>query len=66
MVTQAQKEATARYQKKAYDKILLTIRKDGTMTADMIKEAAQKAGVSVNSYILQAVRRRMDTEKVRE
>lgn len=57
--TPAHIRATTKYEAKAYDKILLRIRKDGELTKDTIQMAADQAGQSLNSYILEAVQEKM-------
>lgn len=52
----------ARYEAKAYDKLYLRLRKDD-LNADMVKAAAEAAGESVNAYITEAIRMRMEAEK---
>ena len=48
----------ARYEAKAYDKLLLRVRKDGAdgMTKDQITAAAKASGQSVNSWIIDAIK----------
>lgn len=48
----AQKEATARYNKKAYDRIDLIVKKG---QREIIKELAATQGKSLNRFILDAV-----------
>jgi len=48
-------EATGRYEKKAYDKILLRLRKDTDLNGDVIRTHAEARGESVNSFLLRAV-----------
>lgn len=55
----------ARYEAKAYDKIHIRLRKDD-LNADDVKAAADKAGESVNAYIVRAIRERMEREEVSE
>jgi uncharacterized protein (DUF1778 family) len=57
--TPAHIRATTKYEAKAYDKILLRIRKDGELTKDTIQMAADQAGQSLNSYILDALKEKM-------
>ena len=57
--TRAHIEATTRYEAKAYDKILLRIRKDGNFTREHIQIAADRAAKSINSYILEAVQEKI-------
>ncbi len=61
-VTKAQIKAQTKWEAKALDKICLRIRKDGDTTRDRIQDAATAAGESLNSYILEAVRQRMERE----
>ena len=55
MQSEAHIAATGRYEKKAYDKILLRIRKDSPLNGDAIRAYAEKQGESVNAFILRAV-----------
>lgn len=55
----------ARYEAKAYDKVYIRLRKDD-LNADDVKSAADKAGESVNAYIVRAIRERMEREEVSE
>lgn len=48
----AQKEATARYNKKAYDRINIIVRKG---QRQIIKDAAASQGKSLNRFVLDAV-----------
>ncbi len=52
----AQKEATARYNKKTYDRIELVVKKG---QRQMIKDFAASQGKSVNRFILDAVEKEM-------
>ena len=58
-ISEAQMRASAKWQAKTYDRVSLRIRKDGEVTRDAINEAAEKAGESLNEYILKAVYNRM-------
>lgn len=52
-------EVKDRYNKKAYDTIMLRVykgRKDG------IQEAAERTGLSLNAYIVKAIERQMDND----
>lgn len=60
MVSKAHIKATTKYESKAYDKVLLRIRKDGELTREDITAAATAAGESLNEYILNSVRERMN------
>ena len=55
----------ARYEAKAYDKLMLRLRKDG-LSADHVRVCADAAGESVNAYIVRAIRERMEREGVSE
>ncbi len=52
--SKAHMEATGRYEKKAYDKILLRMRKDANLNGDVIRAHAESMGESVNSFLLRA------------
>ena len=52
----AQKEATARYNKKAYDRIEIFVRKG---KKQVIKEFDQKQGKSTNKFINEAIEKAM-------
>lgn len=55
----AQKEATARYNKKAYDKICLVVKKGKRQT---IKDFAEAHGKSMNGFINDAIDKAMEEE----
>ena len=61
--SKAHMEATGRYEKKAYDKILLRIRKDAGLNADAIRAYAASKGESVNAFLLRAVAETMERDK---
>lgn len=54
--TEAQRQATARYNKKAYDRIEIFVRKG---RKQVIKEFAQKQGLSTNRFINEAIKKAM-------
>lgn len=56
----AQKEATARYNKKTYDRINVIVRKG---QRQVIKDFAASQGKSLNRFILDAVEYQMNKEK---
>ena len=56
-------EVRQRYESKVYDKVLLRMRKDSETSKDAVQGAAEAAGQSLQGYILQAVRDRMEREK---
>lgn len=55
----AQKEATARYNKKAYDRIDLVVKKG---QRQVIKDFAASQGKSLNRFILDAIEYQMSKE----
>ena len=59
----AQKEATARYNKKAYDRIDLVVKKG---QREIIKNYAASQGKSLNRFILDAVEKEMNLNKETE
>ena len=62
-VSEAQLRAKNKYNKKAYITMAFRIRKDGDIVdAEMIRKAAEKSGESLNTYILNAIADRMETE----
>ena len=58
--TEAQKEATARYNKKAYDRIDIIVPKGKRA---IIKRFAQKQGKSTNRFINDAIDRAMSEQE---
>lgn len=62
MVSKAQIKSTTKYEHNNYDKVTLRIRRDADLTRDRLQEAADAAGESLNSYIMEAIRRRMEGE----
>ena len=59
MISEAQKRAKNKYNKKAYETILYRIRRDGDITREAIQKAAAGTGLSVNEYITEAIRDKM-------
>jgi predicted HicB family RNase H-like nuclease len=59
-ITAAQRKAVGNYEKNNYDKVLVRMYKG---ERDKIKEAADKVGQSVNAYIMESVRDRMNKEQ---
>ncbi|WP_022773820.1 hypothetical protein [Butyrivibrio sp. AE2015] len=59
-VSKSQQKATNKYIKKQYDRINVTVPKG---TKDIIKECANQANESVNSYICKAINMRMQSEQ---
>jgi hypothetical protein len=65
-VSKAHIKATTKYESKAYDKILIRIRKENDpsgLSRESIQQAADKDGKSLNGYILQAVKEKMNQKK---
>ena len=56
------KKYTTDYVKEHYERILLRMKTD-ELSRDEIRSAADAAGESVNTYIVEAVRRRIEEEK---
>lgn len=57
MKTKAKQRADQKWEAKAYDKILIRLRKDSDLTREAIQEAATRAGLSLNAFIVEAVKR---------
>ena len=57
--TEAQGQATARYNKKAYDRIEIFVRKG---RKQVIKDYARKRGLSTNKFINEAISKAMEEE----
>lgn len=58
-VSKSQQKATAKYMKNNYDEIKIRVYKG---TKSEIQAAAEKQGESLNAYVTEAVRRRMESE----
>lgn len=61
--SEAQKEATARYNKKAYDRINIIVKKG---QRELIKNFAASQGKSLNRFVLDAIEAKMNKEKETE
>lgn len=61
--SEAQKEATARYNKKAYDRINIIVKKG---QRELIKDFAISQGKSLNRFVLDAVEAEMNRIKETE
>lgn len=59
-MSEARKRANAKYNAKAYTKLMVRIRKEDE---DAIRAAIEASGESVNGYILKAIRQRMEREQ---
>lgn len=69
MTTPARVRAQTKWESKAYEKILVRIKTDQNgnrgpdeVTRQQIQAAADRAGESINAYILEAVRERMQKD----
>lgn len=58
--SEAQNKATQKYIHKSYDQISIRVRKDGDITRESIQKAADRAGLSLNAYIMEAVKEKMN------
>lgn len=58
-VSKAQQKAVAKYNAKAYDRIELKVAKG---KKDVIKDAAQKQGESLNSFINNAIDEKLERD----
>ena len=59
----AQKEATARYNKKAYERINIIVKKG---QREVIKEFAASQGKSLNRFVLDAIEAEINRAKTKE
>ena len=63
-VSEAQIRATSKFESKVYDKILIRLRKDrlddSGLSRELIQQAAEAEGMSLNAYILKAVAEKMN------
>lgn len=55
-----------KYNAKTYERIALNIRVDREPTKATIQAAADKAGMAVNAYILQAVAEKIERDSAKE
>lgn len=54
--------ATTKFEHNNYDKVTLRLRRDADLTREKVQEAADAAGESLNSYVMEAVRRRIESK----
>ena len=59
-MSEARKRANAKYNAKAYTKLMVRIRKEDE---EEIRAAIEASGESVNGYIIKAIRQRMERER---
>ena len=62
--SEAKAKADAKWDKKAYDKILLRLRKDSEMNGDFIRAYAESKGESVNGFFIRAARETIERDKL--
>lgn len=61
MVSKAQKQATTKYENRVYSKICIRIREDRDgVTREAIQQAATSENKSINEYIIEAIREKLD------
>ena len=63
--SKAHMEATTRYNKKAYDRIELKLRKDAEITGDVLRTHAEAMGESVNAFLLRAALETMQRDNAK-
>ena len=61
--TKAGQKAVNKSIAKAYDRVNLVLKKDASPTKDEIQAAADAEGVSLNAYIVMAIRQQLNKEK---
>ena len=61
---EAKARADAKWHKKAYDKIVLDVRKDAEINRDYIQRHAESQNESVNSFIRRAIRETIELDKI--
>ena len=62
MKSEAKKRADSKWESKAYDKVLLRIRKDTEPTRETITAAAESVGMSLNAFIMEAVKEKIQRD----
>ena len=62
-LTEAKYKANKKYDAKAYSQILLRVRKDSAYNRERIQAEAKKAGASLNTFILDAIKEKIEREK---
>jgi predicted HicB family RNase H-like nuclease len=62
-ITEAKYKANKKYDSKAYKQIMLRVKKDSPVNYERIKAEAEKAGESLNQFIIKAVEARIDATK---
>ena len=63
--SQARIDVNNRYDKKAYDRALFRIRRDGKINLDTIRTHAETMGESLNGFLMRAVEEAIERDKQR-
>ena len=61
--TEAQMRATSKYDRKTYDYITMTVRKDSEINGNVIRAHAESMGESLNGFLLRAVTETIERDK---
>ena len=64
-VSEAQQRAKVRYDKKAYERIALLIRRDAEINGDYIRSHAKAMGESTNGFIKRAVKEAIERDNAK-
>ena len=57
--SEAKARADAKWEKKAYYKILLRLRKDSELNGDALRQYAESRGESTNGFLIRAIKETM-------
>ncbi|MCX4357008.1 MAG: hypothetical protein OSJ43_12435 [Oscillospiraceae bacterium] len=58
-------EATARFESKAYDKLVFNVRKDSKQNLDFIRAHAEIMGESVNGFLVRSISEAVERDKLK-
>lgn len=61
--SQAHIDANARYDKKAYSRVLLRVRNDSELNLDAIRAHIERTGESLNGFIMRAIEETVARDK---
>ena len=61
-IRKSQIDASTRYEKKNYDRLNIRLRKDGDITEEIARAAADVAGERVKEYVIGELKMRMEKE----
>lgn len=61
--TDARKRANDKYNKKAYEQIMLRFRKDREPTRESVARMAAELDMSINGFIIQAIQEKIERTK---